>query len=99
MQTELDEAVGAGSVSIFGLNATGLERANESFTKDADLPWLQDVQSQDVWNTWAAAYRDVVILDADSIRTHLYNLTYNDLDQADNYDALKDQLLKLAGQR
>jgi hypothetical protein len=42
---------------------------------------------------WFAAYRDVIILDADNRRAAVYNLTTYDLSNEANRDALKQLLL------
>lgn len=57
------------------------------------LPLLQDTAEASAWVLWAAAYRDVVVLDAKGLRRAVFNLTDRDLNVPANYAALKQQLL------
>ena len=54
-----------------------------------DLPVLQDVPNQAVWDDWAVTFRDVVILDEMNECYAVYNLTANNLEEAENMRALK----------
>ncbi len=84
------------AVSIYGLNEIGREAANPNITEGRDLPWLQDDASEEVWVNWGAAWRDVYLLDDNNDFIERFNLTDFDLDDPENYDALKADLLKLA---
>ncbi|MBZ0268621.1 hypothetical protein K8I85_10735 [bacterium] len=92
MQGELDtEGL---PVHILGVNAAGLESHNAAMCAGRDLPWLQDLaDSANVWTSWNVVYRDVVILDRENQRIRAFNLTTHDLDEAADYEALK-QLLR-----
>jgi len=94
MQREFD--VEDVAVSIYGLNEIGREAANPGITSGRDLPWLQDDVNEEVWVSWGAAWRDVYLLDANNDFIERLNLTEFDLDDPENYDALKADLLKLA---
>ena len=63
---------------------------------EGTLPILQDTEAKRVWNAMGIAYRDVLILDRENRWVGVYNLTDHDLKQADNYAALKAQLLALS---
>ncbi len=71
-------------------------------TEGRDLPWLQDTDvnadgQSDVWDvSWGVEYRDVVILDAENKRLGAFNLTANDLADADNYSLLKETVMHVA---
>ena len=62
-------------------------------------PLPQDIQEEDVWSSWGIEYRDVVLLDQDSERFAVFNLTSNDLNVQANYDSLKSMLVKAANLR
>ena len=94
MQRELDAADVA--VSIYGLNEIGREGANASITTGRDLPWLQDEADEDVWTVWNATWRDVYLLDANNDFIERFSLTDFDLDDPENYDSLKADLIELA---
>lgn len=64
------------------MNEVGHESANDTMTDGRDTPWLQDTPDQDAWGTWGVAYRDVVVLDQDSIVLGVVNLSEFDLSQA-----------------
>lgn len=72
------------NAQIVGINEVGYEGSNETITENRDLPWLQDVADQDVWNTWAVTYRDIYILDGDGLLVDVFNATEQDLTNADN---------------
>ena len=61
------------------------------------IPYLQD-PDDGTWNRWAVTYRDVVILDAQNRKVGVFNLTEHDLQQPEEYAALKALLLSLAGE-
>ena len=60
------------------------------------LPWLQDVEDQDVWTAWGINYRDVLILDAENRAVDVYNLSNNSLADDENYATLRTKLLDAA---
>ena len=62
---------------------------------------MQDVDDNDdgdsdAWMAWQAQLRDVILLDAANQKISTYNLTQNDLGQAENYDHLKELLVGAA---
>jgi len=60
------------------------------------LPWLQDVEDQDVWTSWGITYRDVLILDEENRVVDVYNLTSHSLADSANYATLRVKLLDAA---
>ncbi len=86
MQNELDAA--GLNVDILGINDIGLEDGNGLITMGRDLPWLQAVPEEDVWESWGIAYRDVVIVDENNEVLAIYNLTEHNLGDATNYAEL-----------
>ncbi|MEM8885188.1 MAG: hypothetical protein AAGD14_14060 [Planctomycetota bacterium] len=85
MQNEL-----AGTdIRILGLNSFGLDSGNAETCAGRDIPWLQEDGLVDAAGRWEAAYRDVVILDAENKVVAVYNLTANNLADAAKYDELK----------
>ena len=62
-----------------------------------DLPLLQDNSTQDVWQQWAVTYRDVILLDQNNHIAGIYNLSVNSLGDPENYFALRDLILEIAG--
>lgn len=99
MQGEIDTELGGvpgERVQILGVNGIGLESGNASMTKDRTLPWLQDTADQQVWQSWAVTYRDVVVLDAENKPIAVYNVTTHNLGDPMNYAALKQILVDAA---
>lgn len=96
MQTELAGESHALEIQILGCNGVGLESGNPSICAGRDLPWLQDILSQDVWNTWSVGYRDVIILDETNEVIEVFNLTSHDLENSAEYEALKGLLTAAA---
>jgi hypothetical protein len=83
MQTHFDD--NNLPIQIIGVNQTGFEVGNSSFTEGRDIPWLQDIESIDVWTAWDVEYRDVYILDQDHQLRYIYNLSSNNLGDNDKY--------------
>ncbi|MBK8254302.1 MAG: hypothetical protein IPK82_16740 [Polyangiaceae bacterium] len=96
MQNELDSAGLPMEVKILGVNAIGLESGNASVTMNRDLPWLQDVQEQNVWVSWNVVWRDVWVLDADNVPVAVYNLTEHNLADPLQYAEFKTILTNVA---
>ena len=90
MQKELDLEGLPLAVHIGGVNPAGLESGNALMCDGRDLPWLQEpADSTPVQTRWAAAYRDVVILDKNNETLGVYNLTTHPLETPANYEELK----------
>ena len=85
-------------VRILGINAAGQERDNALACEGRSLPWLQDTAAVDAWGRWRAAWRDVVVLDAENRVTAVYNLTDHDLAVAAHREHLEG-LLRDAARR
>ena len=96
MQSELDAESTDLPIQLIGINGIGHDSANADMVAGRDLPWLQDTAQTEVWTSWNVGYRDVVILGADGKRSHVYNLTSNDLGNAGNFAQLKQLLIDLA---
>lgn len=97
MQTEIDTLQLALEVRILGINESGHQGSNAAACQGKDLPWLQDVPAQAVWDKWDINFRDVIILDEDNEVVGTYNLTDNNLSDPAKYAALKNMLIKFAG--
>jgi len=65
---------------------------------DRILPWLREPAGVDVWAAWQVVLRDVVIVGHDNRVLAVYNLTQNDLREAESYADLRDLLLRAASQ-
>lgn len=85
MQIELESL--EDTSKIIGINEAGYESANDAFTANASLPWLQDDET-DVWSMWDVSYRDVYILNSQGTLVDIYNLTDNDLAEDAYYSGL-----------
>lgn len=92
MQRELD----TNQIYILGINEAGYDD-DKSMYEGRDLPWLLDTKEADWWGQWNVTYRDVIILDRDGNEAGVFNLTEHNLDDPDEYEALKTLLLDIAG--
>ena len=81
---------------VLGIDGIGFEDSHARIVEGRSLAWLQDTQEQAVWETWGVAYRDVVILDAESMYVDVFNLTSNPITDEDNYASLLDLLVETA---
>jgi len=81
---------------LVGIDGVGYEDSHARIVEGRSLAWLQDTEEQAVWETWGVAYRDVVILDADSMYVDVFNLTSNALTDEDNYAELLERLVEAA---
>ncbi len=103
MQLELNEEYPNLKIQILGVNERGHEFGNVSVTAGRQLPWLQDVdsdqdgRSDNFMNQWDYEYRDVVLVDASNIPIATYNLTEHDLSVPENFDTLRQMLIDAAG--
>jgi len=98
MQAEIDAQDTLRPVQILGINYLDSESGNDGMTSGRQLPWLQPAAGEDVWALWSVTYRDVVILGPGNEHIGTFNLTVNDLADADNYAALMAQLLDAANE-
>ena len=87
-------------VTIIGINEDGHQvddyNAPSAFCDDRDLPFLEE-NDEDIWKAWLVRYRDVVVLDENNEVIGVFNLTDNDLSEADNFETLRDGLVTAAG--
>jgi hypothetical protein len=97
MQAEIDAENAGVEIRILGVNGIGQESGNASVSAGRTLPWLQDTAAENVWSTWAVAYRDVIVLDTENKPIAVYNLTTHGLGTPANYQELKTILLSAAG--
>ena len=111
MQDDLRISHPSLDIEIVGINeadpATGCpgttySAANPTVTALGDIPWLQDVDEDgdgesDNWLTsWPFTYRDVVIVDANSVAVDTFNLTVKSLEEPDSYATLRQMLIDVA---
>ena len=101
MQNDLNTNYPELDIQILGVNGAGLEGGNASITSGRDIPWLQDIDSNndglsDVWTSWGITFRDVVILDADNVVVDAFNLTTHGLQDLGNYDTLTQMFVDTA---
>lgn len=96
MKAELDLTASPASIAIFGVNAPLQEAGNAQMCAGRVLPWLQDDAAHDVWGSWRADFRDVVILDPTGRVFAIYNLTTHDLGNPAYYAELRALLLDAA---
>jgi hypothetical protein len=101
LQSELAQSHPHLDIQILGINDWALALGNESISEGRDIPWLQDVDSDqngisDVWDQWDVTFRDVVILDGNGEKVEAFNLTVNNLSDPQNYGTLREMLVSAA---
>ncbi len=96
MQAMLHADYPEGEISILGIDGFG-SVVNQAVFSDIDLPWLQDIGEESLWNGWEVTYRDVIIYNQDGIRAGVFNLTEHNLQDPDEFVALTELLLSIAG--
>lgn len=96
MQAELNAETTLRPIRILGINEAGQESGNATIVAGRVLPWLQDTAGANVWQQWQVTYRDVIVLDAENKRVTAFNVTNQDLSNADNYAALRAILVEAA---
>ena len=79
------------------MNGVGFESGIPQISEEGTAPVLQDVSSQDVWSSWEASWRDVIVLDAENVPSGVQNLTAAPLSSDANYIAMKNLMLGAAG--
>ena len=65
-------------------------------TEGVDLPWLQDLDTTDVWSAWQISYRDVIVLNAENEFESLVNVTTENLTTDVGYNTLKNLIIEAA---
>jgi hypothetical protein len=95
MEAEI-EALLPGNVRIFGINGVGSESGNANIATGNTIPWLQDVEAVNVWESWDVTYRDVFVLNHRNELVRVFNLTDHNLNVSANYDSLKTILIDAA---
>lgn len=83
-------------IRLSGINLAGLEDWDSLIVEGRTLPWLQDTPDQNVWESWIATWRDVMILDPQNVHVQTYNLTLHDLADPAYYAELKALLKGVA---
>ncbi len=96
IQDELDAMDLPVEVQIIGVNAVGMDSGNDDMSAGRDMPWLQDTIEENVWETWDAGYRDVILVDEFNREVDRFNVTSNDLSDPVAYAALRDLLVGMA---
>ena len=83
-------------IAILGVNRTDQAAYTSDITAKCTFPWLQDSSEEDVWSRWQCVKDDFVILDSRGRRWMLINLGQYNLQKPDNYEMLKQNLLRAA---
>ncbi|MDC0666662.1 hypothetical protein [Nannocystis radixulma] len=96
MQAELDGEYPDLGIALLGVNERGHESGVPEMVAGRVIPFLQDVRKVDAWGEWEVTYRDVIILDRDSVPVGVFNLTEHDLSRMGEYEELKGMLLEVA---
>ena len=86
MQTELNNL--NIKANIIGINDQNKSSGNEGMVEGRDLPWLQDLETTNVWSEWQISYRDIIILNTDNEYESLINVTIDNLTTEDGYNKL-----------
>ena len=94
MQDELESNYPNLDIEIFAINMTG--SSVTSLTSSQNLPVVQDDNSLQIWSTWGAVWRDVMILDQNNELVHTYNLTQYSLSNTSNYNDLMQLFIDTA---
>ena len=98
MQQELLSQNPQTKIRLLAINLAGLESSVPLESSFGPLPILQDTPEQNVWASWNATWRDVMMLNPDNFHVDTYNLTPNDLAVPANYAELKSRLKTIAGE-
>ena len=91
MQLELDAEGLTTPIKLLAINEDGYESSLPGMASLGDIPLLQDTEEAQVWTSWEANYRDVIIVDTDGVQVGVYNLTQNTLSNEGNYAELKSR--------
>ncbi len=98
MQVQVNAEETRQPIQILGVDAVGRSTANEGVRSGRTLPWLLPTTDEDVWSLWDVVYRDVIILGPGNEHLGTFNLTEHSLANADDFLALKNQLLEAANE-
>ncbi len=101
MQKELEATYPVLRIQLFGINAVGQESGNQATTQGRELPWLQDVDTNqdsraDAAALWNANFRSVYVLDADNVQVASFDVDAKDLEVPTNFAALRQLLIDAA---
>lgn len=101
LQKDLEATYPVLQIQLVGVNAYGQESANTAATQGRELPWLQDVDANqdgggDAAGLWNPSYRHVYILDGDNVQVAAFDVESGDLQDAENYAALRELLIDAA---
>ena len=90
---------GYANIKIIGIN--GINAVNDDLSGmllNNSLPWLQDNNTEDVWNSWGVKIRDLIIFDRNGEYYTKINLTEMDLALEQNYNDIKNLLINALDQ-
>jgi len=96
MQQELDALPPAMPITIFGVNLIGSEAGNLLVTASNDLPWLQDVPSENAQASWQAMTNEIYVLGPSNEVITVFPASLKPLSVPANYQELKDLLIAAA---
>ena len=99
MQQQLDVTASQRQIAILGVNGIEGAAATDTMIAARTLTLLKATASDNVWQLWQVAYRDVVVVGPSNERLFTFNLSANNLSDSDNYALLKNQLLDSANVR
>ena len=102
MQSELDLERPDLNIKILSINM--IDKWDEATTptlmaESGTLPIVQDSADLEIWANWGGQCRDVAILDPQNQLIEFYNLTLNNLSDADNFSELKQKFIDLQVKR
>jgi hypothetical protein len=102
MQRELQATYPLLRIRLLGINEPSQEQGNASTTNGRDIPWLQDLDTDNngrpdaAMDLWSMSFRDVIILDGANRKAGTYNLNQHDLANSSKYNTLKQMLIDTA---
>ena len=98
MQTELEESHPELEIKLLAINQINAENGVNNFNEGHSLPMVQDSTTEGIWTSWQGSWRDVYILDNNNQLIEVFNLTMYNLQDSNNYNALKEKLISAAQQ-
>ena len=93
LQVELALELGEGVIDLLAINEVGHDSGIEDATAGNSIPLLSDTSQTDAWGSWDADWRDLVIVDEDNLQVERISLTGFNLENTENYEALKALLI------